>query len=717
MRSKNPEPKISGMGIFSGIFFMMMLATGAAVRAQTTSTPASTPAPTTESTQTDMPPDSTVTFVNTLMPQPQSLAPQPGVFHVDASLTVGFPGVHDTVLERATIRALDQLEYATGVALNKNFVVNPAAAKIQIQVSHPAQPVQSIDEDESYTLSVLPDRIVLQAPTDLGAMHGLQTLLQLVQQQPDGYILPAMKIVDTPRFRWRGLMIDCGRHFEPVPVILRTLDGMAAVKLNVFHWHLTEDQGFRVQSLRFPKLTGMGSDGLFYTQRQVRQVVAYAHARGIRVVPEFDMPGHTTSWFVGYPQLASGPGPYQVQRRFGVHDGAMDPTRESTYQFLDAFLGEMAGLFPDAYMHIGGDESNGKQWKANPEIRAFMKAHHIHDTAGLQVYFNQRVLKILTKYHKHMVGWDEVLAPGLPKDIVIQSWRGVESLDRGAKQGYQGILSAPYYLDGMKSAEAHYLADPIPAGSDLTQSQRALVLGGEVCMWGEQVSPQTIDSRIWPRTAAIAERFWSPASTRNVDDMYRRLAVMSLRLDALGLQQISGPQRARRQLTGEVNSPQFRILTSVLEPVSFGERYQFQHTDQLTPLDLLVDAIVPDPPSKYDFAREIQDLLANGPGQVQRQARLSAMFESWQKTAPELGILMQQSPRLAGDINRAQQLVELGEIGTEALRRLQFPTEISDKWQQEKLAEIDAIAQEKSLVRFTVLEPMKQLVMATSKVH
>ncbi|HEX4021786.1 MAG TPA: family 20 glycosylhydrolase [Acidobacteriaceae bacterium] len=659
-------------------------------------------------------PSASDTFQNTLMPEPSSLVVQPGAFTIDSTLTSGFTGVHDNVLQQATTRALNQLEYATGVAMNKSFATDPSTAKLQIRVSRAAEAVQSLDEDESYTLSVSPDHIVLQAPTDLGAMHGLQTLLQLVQQHPDGYVVPAVRIADTPRFAWRGLMIDCGRHFEPVPVILRTLDGMAAVKLNVFHWHLTEDQGFRVQSLRFPRLTGMGSDGLYYTQDQVRQVVAYAHSRGIRVVPEFDMPGHMTSWFVGYPDLASGPGPYQVQRRFGVHDPAMDPTRESTYKFLDAFLGEMAGLFPDAYMHIGGDESNGKQWMANPRIRAFMRVHGIKDAAGLQVYFNQRLLKILTKYHKHMVGWDEILAPGLPKDIVVQSWRGVASLSKGAKEGYQGILSAPYYLDGMKSAGEHYLADPIPADSDLTLSQRKLILGGEVCMWGEQISPQTIDSRIWPRTAAIAERFWSPANIRDVNDMYRRLRVMSLRLDGLGLQQISGPQRAQRQLTGEVHSPEFSVLASVLEPVSFGDRYQFQHTDQLTPLDLLVDAIVPDPPSKHDFAQTVQELLANAPGQEQRQADLAKLFESWQNTAPQLGILMQQSPRLAGDASRAQQLARLGAIGMDALHHWQSHTTAPGGWQQTELAELAKIQQQKSLVRFTVLEPLRELVMAAS---
>ncbi len=651
-------------------------------------------------------------FRNTLMPEPSSLSVQPGSFQIDASMTVGFTGTHDDVLEQATTRAITQLEDLTGVELSKDLGASAGAATFEIKVGHPAETVQSLDEDESYTLVVRPGYIGLNAPTDLGAMHGLQTLLQLVQSQAGGYVLPAVTISDTPRFRWRGLMIDCGRHFQPLPVILRTLDGMEAVKLNVFHWHLTEDQGFRIESLRFPELQKMGSDGLFYTQAQVREVIAYAHARGIRVVPEFDMPGHTTSWFVGYPDLASGPGPYTVQRRFGIHDAAIDPTRESTYKFLDAFLGEMAGLFPDAYMHIGGDESNGKQWMANAQIRAFMHAQNINDTAGLQVYFNQRLLKILTKYHKHMVGWDEILTPGLPTDIVVQSWRGVDSLDRGAAAGYQGILSAPYYLDAMKSAADHYLADPIPANTSLTLDQQKLILGGEACMWGEQISPQTIDSRMWPRTAAIAERFWSPTTVRDVPDMYRRLQVMSLRLDALGLQQISGPQRMLRQLTRNMSSPEFRILSSVLEPVSLGERYHLQHTDQLTPLDGLVDTVAPDPPSRHQFEQAVQEFLADAPLHERSRACLEQQFRSWVQTAPALGLLMRRSPRLTEFAPLAQELSVLGAIGTEAIDYIHTPSDIPAGWQKAALAQVTVIEKEKNLVRFTVLAPLKQLIQA-----
>jgi len=236
---------------------------------------------------------------------------------------------------------------------------------------------------------------------------------------------------------------------------------MAAVKLNVFHWHLTDDQGFRIESKRFPKLHQLGSDGLYYTQKQIREVLDYARERGIRVVPEFDIPAHTSSWLVGYPLLASGPGSHEIGRHWGVYDPVMNPARESTYQFLDAFIGEMAALFPDEYFHIGGDEVNPKQWTHNPRIQAFARRHGLKNANELQAYFNKRIQAIVAKHGKRMEGWDEILNPDLPKSIVIQSWRGPKSLAEAARLGYTGLLSSNYYLDLMKPASFHYAVDPL----------------------------------------------------------------------------------------------------------------------------------------------------------------------------------------------------------------------------------------------------------------
>ncbi len=364
-----------------------------------------------------------------VMPWPAQVkvSPSPGYLVVDTSFAVGLDSHADVRLRKTVAMFLNDLRRHTGMLPLDFSITTPEKAQIAIHCERPSKEMPELGEDESYTLEVTPSGAELSAPTTLGVMRGLQTFLQLIETTPQGFALPTVWIEDKPRFPWRGLMIDSGRHFIPVDVIKRNLDAMAAVKLNVLHWHLSENQGFRVESKLFPKLQGMGSDGLFYSQDQVRGIIAYARDRGIRVVPEFDMPGHSTAWFVGYPELASAPGPYSVERKWGVFDPAMDPTRAGTYKFLDAFIGEMAALFPDQFFHIGGDEVNGKQWNANPEIQHFIRAHGLKDNAGLQAYFNTRVQKLVAKHGKTMEGWDEILRPDLPKSIVIQSWRGQKS--------------------------------------------------------------------------------------------------------------------------------------------------------------------------------------------------------------------------------------------------------------------------------------------------
>ncbi|MDH3815070.1 MAG: family 20 glycosylhydrolase, partial [Acidobacteriota bacterium] len=394
----------------------------------------------------------------------------------------------------------------------------------------------ALGEDESYRLTITSDGIALQAATDIGALRGLETFLQLLTLDENGVTVPEIAIYDQPRFPWRGLMIDSSRHFMPVEMVKRNLDGMAAVKLNVLHWHLVDDQGFRVETLAWPKLHELASDGNYYTRAQIRDIIGYAAERGIRVVPEFDLPGHGSAWLTAYPELASAPGPYEIERSWGIFDPTINPTIEKTYEFLDALMAEMTELFDDEFIHIGGDENNGKHWLANPEIVAFMDEKGYEGPLTLQRYFNERVLAILTKYGKRMIGWDEIFEEGLPKNVVIQSWRGRESLFESARLGYSGILSNGYYIDLIHPTDDHYLNDPLPADSPVTPEEAARILGGEATMWAEYVSPETVDSRIWPRTAAIAERFWSPSRVRDLEDMYRRMDRISLMLEELGLQ-------------------------------------------------------------------------------------------------------------------------------------------------------------------------------------
>ncbi|RXS95421.1 beta-N-acetylhexosaminidase [Silvibacterium dinghuense] len=662
-----------------------------------------------------------VPFVNTLMPQPAHISEGSGNLALGTQFTACEDKFHDGRLDRAVSRLLVRLKSETGLQIAT--APGACSATLTVSVDGAGEAIQSDDEDESYSLEVTGDGAHLHAATVVGAIHGLATVYQLVQAAGDGWVMPAVSIQDAPRFRWRGLMIDSSRHWIPIDVIYRTLDGMAAVKMNVFHWHLSDDQGFRIESKVFPKLQELGSDGDYYTQDQVRSVIAYARDRGIRVVPEFDIPGHALSWLVGYPDLASGvgtdgkgnhQGPYAISREYGVFDPVLDPTRESTYQFLDKFISEMTALFPDPYFHVGGDENNGVQWKNNPRIQAFMKAHDLKDTAALQTYFNQKLLPILKKNHKKMIGWDEIFAPGLDKDAVIQSWRGFDSLAASAKAGYGGILSAGYYLDHIDSAEQHYAVDPIPAGSDLTAEQAARIFGGEACMWSEHLSPRSVDSRIWPRTAVVAERLWSPQSVSDVSDMYRRLWVESVRLEDFGLQHLSAEDMALRKLAApEIATPDqvapLRIFASVLQPVGFDERYQLQHTSQLTPMDHLIDAVRPDPPSRFEVEAAVAEYLKHPSADSPAHAQLEAWFQQWVTTAPQLAPLM-KAPLLQEAAPKAEQFGQLGQLGLDALKYLDAKQAAPAGWKDQSLALLKSAKEPIGKVRFTVLEPLTQLV-------
>jgi hexosaminidase len=384
-----------------------------------------------------------------LMPWPQTIELTRSEFRLDTSFRITMVGSAPDRLYAGATRALYRLQQRTGLTFGQGgFVTRDQSADSASMVIRCATAGKvELGVDESYALSVSNTRVELSAQTDIGALRGLETFLQLLSVDETGSYVPGVEIVDKPRFPWRGLLIDAGRHFMPVEVLTRNLDAMAAVKLNVLHLHLTEDQGFRIESKIYPRLHEMGSDGLYYTQVQIREIIDYAADRGIRVIPEFDVPGHTTSWLVGHPELGSAPGPYQIERHWGIKYPALNPVNEFTYEFLDNFFAEMGSLFPDPYFHIGGDEiehgnyHEARHWNENPEIQAFKKKNNIADNFALQAYFNSRVLKILTGHGKVMVGWDEILHETMPTNIVIQSWRGRDSMVRAAEAGFQSILS------------------------------------------------------------------------------------------------------------------------------------------------------------------------------------------------------------------------------------------------------------------------------------
>ena len=603
-----------------------------------------------------------------LMPVPVKVEPAAGKLAINANFVVETVGGAGARLAPAVRSFLDRVSRQTGVIYAPQPPAQADARQLVIDCAGgPEYP--ALGEDESYTLDVSDAQARIKAVTAEGAIHGLATFAQLIRPGPDGFQVAGVHIEDRPRFPWRGLMLDSCRHWMPVELVKRNLDAMAAVKLNVLHWHLSEDQAFRVESLRYPRLHQMGSNGDYYTQDQVRAIVAYARDRGIRVVPEFDVPGHTGAWFPGYPELASGmpsgPGPFIL----GATRGAvMDPSKESTYAFLDGFIGEMAQLFPDPYFHIGGDEVNPRAWNQSESIQAFAKEHGLADAPAIQVYFNQRLLKIVQKYGKTMVGWDEILVPGLPTDAVIQSWRGQKSLSDAAAKGYRGILSWGYYLDHLRPASFHYGVDPMggPDAANLTPEQAARIMGGEACMWAELVGQETVDSRIWPRTAVIAERLWSSKDITDVDAMYARLDAVSRNLQFTGVTHRLYYQPMVDRLAGDQPAAPLRVLADAVEALGLGTGRRGRPSGTM-PVNRFVDACQPESELVRSMELATKRFVANPAGDKEDAAMLRRQFETWAANDALFQPLAENNSLLEEVKPLSKDLSALGEAGLRLL--------------------------------------------------
>lgn len=633
-----------------------------------------------------------------LMPFPESLFVKEEQFRLNADFALNINPEADVRLFNAANRFLRRLDGRTGlffkqgIIVKNNFVQNENAA-FQIKVSRTGK--VEINEDESYELSVNANRVSLTAATDIGALRGLETLLQLLYADANGYYFQGVQIKDKPRFAWRGLMIDVARHFQPVEVLKRNLDAMAAVKMNVFHFHLSDDQGWRVESKVLPKLHMLASDGEYYTHDQIRDIVRYAADRGIRVMPEIDVPGHATAILTAYPEIGSMPGPYTIERNAGIFDPALNPVNEQTYIFLDKVFTEIAALFPDQYIHIGGDENNGNHWKGNSQIQAFMTKNNIQNTFELQSYFSGRVIKSIRKLNKKVIGWEEILADNLPKDAVVHSWLGRVSLYKAASKGYQTILSDGYYIDLLLNASDHYQNDPLPPLSErtekekeytLTAEQEKLILGGEATMWSELVTPATIDSRIWPRTAAIAERLWSPASVRDEADMYRRMEVTSLRMEELGLTHIKNKEMLLRNLSNGGNPEPLKILLDVIEPYKkYTRNYTGVMYQSYSPFTLLADAANTD----ASAARKFKSLVNRYRETKSKEDRdeIEKWLIVWRDNHKSFLTLAQKSPVLKQAEKLSENLSSVATIGLEALDKL----DATQEWYDSQSAVLAAI--------------------------
>lgn len=650
-----------------------------------------------------------------LMPTPSALRWQDGRLPLDREFTVSIKGQSSQRLAAGVQRMLRRLEGRMAQELKRD-VGTGATATLVIEFQAAAAALPTLNENESYTLEVAARQATLRAATDIGALRGLETFLQLLASDRAGFYLPAASVQDQPRFRWRGLMFDSSRHFQPLDMIKRTLDGLAAVKMNVFHWHLTDDQGWRIESRKFPKLHQLASDGQFYTQEQIKEIIAYAGERGIRVVPEIEMPGHATTILVAYPELGSASGPYKIERDPGVMDPTLDPTREETYRFLDGIIGEVAALFPDDYLHIGGDENEGRHWDKNPQIQAFKQKRGFKTNHELQAYFTERVARIVEKYKKKTIGWEEILNPKLPKGVVVHSWRGPESLAAAVKQGFDGLLSAGFYIDLSYPAAQHYATEPVAPKANLTAAEEARILGGEATMWSEYASNETIDSRIWPRTAAIAERLWSPRTVTDVDDMYRRLRIISVQLEELGLTHERNQRVLLRRLAGHQDIAPLETLASVVEPLKQYNRGKQRWTTMLAPLTAFVDAARPDSETARRFNAQVEALLGDAPRFQTKREALQKWLTHWRDVQPEIEAIIAQAAALRDTEILAKELAELSAAGLEAMTALTTGQAPTAQWRTEKMALLERAAKPKpAAVEFAILPGIRQLIIAAAE--
>ena len=615
------------------------------------------------------------------LPQPKEVNFYEGQFFITSNIKVRVanPSLN---LNNYAKRFIRRLQYNSGINLLHHDIQDTISSyEIVIKTNSSLENIQ-IESNESYDIKVTSNKVYISAENNIGAYRGMETLLQLITTSKKSSFFKNCHIIDEPRFRWRGLLIDVCRHWIPPHIVKRNIDAMAAVKMNTLHLHLTDDQGFRIESKKFPKLHELGNDGNYYTQEEIKDIIHYANERGIRIVPEFDVPGHITSWLVGYPKLGSANQEYALTSNYGVFSTSLNPTEEYTYQFLDTLLTEMCQLFPDTFFHIGGDENNGVDWDQNKKIQKFMIKMELKNNRDLQAFFNSKILSILTRNKKRMIGWDEIYNTTLPKSVVIQSWRGKESISSNSKSGFPSILSNGYYLDKTYKLKDYYKNDPLPKGINLNENEKKLILGGEATMWSEIVDQTTIESRIWPSTLAIAERLWSSPENCNTENFYKKAPFVSIKLQEFGLTHLSYQDALLGLMSNASMIQNWKAFVSASEPIRGYKRHEFlKKTLQYkttTPLNRLADACYVESFTARKFNTIVNKSCKEG-GFCQHRKVIKYWLATWAQSAEHFQSISNTSPALSEAHELASKVQEICEL---AWRKVNSPSELSERENQ-----------------------------------
>ncbi|MFT8641940.1 MAG: family 20 glycosylhydrolase [Acetobacter orientalis] len=635
-----------------------------------------------------------------IMPVPSTLHALSGASQLPRTIAVQWVGQKNSLLEQALERFRIRLEKLSGQKII--FIPstqNKTEFTITLNSKTAGTALPNINTQEHYSLQITDKNLILTAENPFGIVRGFSSALQLVDRHTNTAQIRHAFIDDTPRFKWRGLMVDVSRHFMSLAALMRQIDAMEMVKFNVLHLHLSDGQGFRVESHLFPRLQSIASHGQYYTQKQIRFLITYAAQRGIRIVPEFDTPGHTFALLEAYPRYAA-QAPLNMQDRAEKNRAALDPTNPATYRFVTALYGEMAALFPDAYFHIGGDEVVAKQWTGSAHIQAYMQAHHIKTPADLQANFTHRVAASLAQHHKTVIGWDEIAAADLPLNTVVEVWRGAEHTATATAAGHPVIVSDGYYLDKLRAASDYYAQDPLentaatraeaaaaaqttgPGGTlntqadaptaPLSEAQTLLVLGAEGALWTEIVSEEMLDARLWPRAVALAERFWSAPNMCAPTTLYPRLAIMQDKLELLGLESRANTNRMLSRLApGETEAA--RTLLSATAPVrNYAHNHEFlqiRHKVTATEQNLTELADIASPDS-FEAERFNQQAAAFVNGQTNLKTSLTAYLTQWAANDAAFVAAASKHPALTPALPTSHQLKALAQIGLAALNKV-----------------------------------------------
>ena len=506
-----------------------------------------------------------------IIPKPKELTITKGRFLLSSNTVI----INSANLNQEAKYLADMLNSISGIKITlKSSGSKNTNIKLKID--------NSIKNNEGYKLSIKYNAIVISGKTNIGVFYGIQTLRQLLPEEIENIgneiselTIPAVEIIDSPRYKYRGMHLDVGRHFFSVAFIKKYLDLIAMHKMNSFHWHLTEDQGWRIEIKKYPKLTEIGGFrkgtaiglagtknapyiyddvpyGGFYTQEEIKDIVAYAKARHITVIPEIELPGHSSAALAAYPQFGNTKGPYEVAKRWGIFNETFAPTEE-TFSFLEDILREVMELFPSKFIHIGGDEVLKKEWKESSYAQKVIKREKLKNENELQSYFIRRIEKFLNANNRKIIGWDEILEGGIAPNATVMSWRGVEGGIAAAKQHHTVIMTPgthcyfDYYqvgkegqkkeaLTGSKrytTVEKVYSYEPTP--SELSAEERKYILGAQGNVWTEYMPTwNLVEYNVLPRMTALSEVVWSTKKNRNWEDFHKRLKHIVKRYDALG---------------------------------------------------------------------------------------------------------------------------------------------------------------------------------------